>query len=246
MRKKLAPAIPGDGQPVSGTYETFEVVEVNERHGFARVRSERTGAVLHTGIKPEGQLDRLRVGDRIQGMARGQSVGRVSWVHRAPPPPEAVDRARGLLADLARFGYQLPMTPEQLVDAQGRAEQAGAMMAVLKGSIPTFFDEREEADASLLDRFEGAMTPYVKGFQVKPVAREPKVITEPGGVVVALGSMADPVALFEPLLAHANERLESAGAPVRWVPVRRNWLLASPLAVRLLESHGLVQPRTIH
>jgi hypothetical protein len=231
---------------VSLTYETFEVVEVSERHGFARVRSERTGAFFHTELKPEGQPDRLRVGDRIQGLARGQNVGRVSWVHRAPPPPAAVDRARSLLADLGRFGYQLPLTPEQLVEAQGQAESAGAMMEILRARIPSFFHEKEEADASLFERFEEAMTPHVKGFQVKPIARETKVITEPGGVVVQLGSVSDPVALFEPLLAHANERLEVAGAPVRWVPVRRNWLLASPLAVRLLESHGLVQPRTIH
>lgn len=231
---------------MSLTYETFEVVEVNERHGFARVRSEQTGAIFHTALKPEGQPDRLRVGDRIQGLARGQSVGRVSWVHRAPPPPEAVERARTLLSDLGRFGYQLPMTAEQLVDAHTRADQAGAIQAILKGRIPMFFQENEEADASLLERFEAAMTPHVKGFQVKPVARESKVITEPGGAAVQLGSVSDPVALFEPLLVHANERLESAGAPVRWVPVRRNWILASPLAVRLLESYGLVQPRTIH
>jgi len=230
---------------VSLTYETFEVVEVNERHGFARVRSERTGAFFHTELKPEGQPDRLRVGDRIQGLARGQSVSRVSWLHRAPPPP-ALDRARSLLADLGSFGYQLPMTPEQLVEAQGQAESAGAMMEILRTRIPMFFHEKEEAVSSLLERFEAAMEPHVPGFHVKPVAREPQVITEPGGVSVQLGSPSTLAALFEPLLAHANERLESAGAPVRWVPVRRNWLLASPLAVRLLESHGLVQPRTIH
>jgi hypothetical protein len=231
---------------VSLAYETFEVVEVNERHGFARVRSERTGGVLHTELTPEGQPDRLRVGDRIQGLARGQNVGRVSWVSRAPPPPEEVTRAAALLQDLARFGYQLPISAEQLADAQGRAEQAGALTSVLRQRFPIFFDEREEADASLFERFEAAMSAHLKGFQIKPVAREAKVVTEPGGVTVPLGSVSDPVALFEPLLSHANERLETAGAPVRWVPVRRNWILASPLAVRLLESHGLVQPRTIH
>src|SRR5262245_61367254 len=125
----MASAIPegSSERTVSGTYETFEVVEVNERHGFARVRLERTGDLFHTELKPEGQPERLRVGDRIRGMARGQSVGRVSWVHRAPPPPAAVEQARALFADLARFGYQLPMSPEQLADAQGRAEQASAM-----------------------------------------------------------------------------------------------------------------------
>jgi len=231
---------------VSGTYETFLVVEVNERHGFARVRSEATGAVLHTELVPEGQPDRLRVGDRVRGMQRGQSVGRVSWVSRAPPEPAAVARAEALLADLGRFGYQLPISAEQVADAEGRAHQASALAAVLGARFPAFFHEREEADASLLERFEAAMTPHVKGFQVKPVAREARVIVEPGGVVVELGSVSDPVAMFEPLLTHANERLEAAGAPVRWVPVRRNWLLASPLAVRVLEAHGLVQPRTLH
>jgi len=231
---------------VSLTYETFEVVEVNERHGFARVRSEQSGAIFHTELKPEGQPDRLRVGDRIQGLARGQSVSRVSWVHRAPPSKDAVERARALLSDLGRLGYQFPLTAVQLGDWQGRAEAAGAMMEILMTRIPVFFHKNEEAEATLLERFEAAMAPHVKDFKVKPVAREPKVVTDPGGVMVQLGSVSDPVALFEPLLAHANERLESAGAPVRWVPVRRNWLLASPLAVRLLESHGLVQPRTIH
>ena len=119
-------------------------------------------------------------------------------------------------------------------------------MAALYSKFPAFFDEREAEDASLLERFEAAMTPHIPGWKVKPVAREAKVVIEPGDVAVALGSVSDPVAMFEPLLAHANERLESAGAAVRWVPVRRNWLLASPLAVRLLEAHGLVQPRTLH
>jgi len=68
------------GRAVSGTYETFEVVEVSERHGFARVRSERTGQVLHTELVPEGQPEKLRVGDRVRGLQRGQGVSRVTWI----------------------------------------------------------------------------------------------------------------------------------------------------------------------
>jgi hypothetical protein len=231
---------------VTGTYETFEVVEISERHGFARVRSERSGDTFHTALVPEGHAERLRVGDRIKGMARGQNVGRVSWVARAPPPPEAVNRALVVLADLARFGLQLPMSAEQLADAEDRAGQAVGLTAAIRGKLPVFFDEHEEADASLLDRFEAAMKPHVPGFQVKPVAREAKVIVEPGALAVPLGPISDPLAMFEPLLQHANERLESARAKVRWVPIRRNWMLGSPAMVRVLETHGLVQPRTIH
>lgn len=229
-----------------GSYEMFVVVEINERHGFARVRSERTGDMFHTELVPEGHTDRLRVGDRIKGMARGQNVGRVSWVARAPPSPEAVSRANLVLADLARFGFQLPMSAEQLADAEDRAGQAAGLTAVIHGKLPVFFDEAEAADASLLERFEAAMAPHVPGFRVKPVAKEAKVVVEPDARMVHLGPISDPLAMFDPLLQHANERLETAKAKVRWVPIRRNWMLGSPAMVRVLETHGLVQPRTIH
>src|SRR5262245_46540560 len=174
------PLFLGSGGAVTGTYETFEVVEVNERHGFARVRSDRTGTLYHTELVPEGQGDRLRVGDRIRGLQRGQSVGRVAWVARAPPEPAAVARAEALLADLGRFGYQLPVSAAQIADAEGRAEQAGAISSILGPRFPAFFAEQEVQDASLLERFEAAMAPYLQDFKVKPVAREARVIVEPG------------------------------------------------------------------
>ncbi len=68
-------------------YESFIVVEANPAFGFALLQSERTGTIHHAEIfvnEPDGQT-RLQVGDRVQGLLRGEAVTRVRLLDLAAP-----------------------------------------------------------------------------------------------------------------------------------------------------------------
>ena len=86
--------------------DTFVVEELNETHRFARLRPEGGTGLVHSGLFPEqedGELSplRLRRGDRVAGVRRGQTVTQVHWLERAAPPEELVGRMRALLERLA-------------------------------------------------------------------------------------------------------------------------------------------------
>jgi hypothetical protein len=92
---------------------------------------------------------------------------------------------------------------------------------------------------------EEATRPHVPGFSVLPVPGLPRFRLEPGSHVIVGGEpdWEEPERLFEPLVEHINQELGRAGAAVRWVPVRDNWVLAAPGLVDLLVAHGVFQGR---
>jgi hypothetical protein len=232
--------------------DTFSVVEVNPRHGFALLRPDGGGGPFHAPLYPEeesGQpLMQLRVGDRVTGLRRGQSVSDVTWLSRAEPPADLVERMAELLAKLERWELRVPATAFDLAEHHWRDSREDPLRLELLSQLPTFFDwegAHPYEDASLLERLEAAMQPYLPGFQVQPVQGRPAFVLRPGGVEVAAGegSWEAPGTTFAPLLAQVNTRLEDASAPVRWVPTGEDWLLAPPGLAELLVLHGVLGPR---
>ena len=232
--------------------DTFSVVEVNPKHGFARLRPEGGEGLLHAPLYPDEESGvprlQLRVGDRVTGLRRGQSVSEVDWVSRVEPPWELVERMGELLAKLERWELRIPATAFELAEHHWRVSREDPLHLELLAQLPTFFDwelAHPYEDASLLERLEAAMQPYLPGFQVQPLQGRAAFLLQPGGVEVAAGegSRESPGTTFAPLLMQVNARLEGAGAPVRWVPSEDDWVLAPPGLVELLVLHGVLGPR---
>src|SRR5690242_1294304 len=105
-------------------YETFRVVEINERFGFARLQAEVGGELFHSELYPEAGEERgplqLRAGDRVSGLRRGQSVSRVSWLSRSPPPVEQVQQMAELRRILEGQGFLDLPAPEVLAERRWR------------------------------------------------------------------------------------------------------------------------------
>ncbi|WP_164018297.1 hypothetical protein [Pyxidicoccus trucidator] len=232
--------------------DLFSVVEVNPRHGFARLRPDVGEGLLHAPLYPEEDSGepplQLRVGDRVTGQRRGQSVSEVAWVSRAEPPYELVERMGELLAKLERWEVRIPATAFDLAEHHWRESREDPLRLELLAQLPSFFDlelVHPYEDASLLERLEAAMQPYLPGFQVQPLQGRAAFRVQPGGTEVEAGegSREAPGPTFAPLLVRVNALLEEAGAPVRWVPNEGDWILAPPALAELLVLHGVLGPR---
>ena len=231
--------------------ETFIVEEINPRHGFARLRAEAGAGVFHTGLFPElpgGELSplRLQVGDRLSGLRRGQTVSQVSWLTRAAPPPEAVERMEALVRGLEARGLHVTLSPEALADHHWREGAGSPLLEELRPQLRLFFEwERAHPfeDETLLTRVEEAMREHLPGLSVRPVPGASQFRVEPGAHVIAGGTPErdKPSQLFELLVEHLNQELGRTGAAVRWMPVRDNWVLATPELVLLLVEQGVLQ-----
>ena len=232
--------------------DTFDVVEINPKHGFALLRPDGGGGPFHAPLYPDEESGepqmQLRVGDRVTGLRRGQSVSEVAWQSRAQPPADLVERMAELLAKLERWELRIPATAFDLAEHHWRDSREDPLTLELLSQLPTFFDwevDHPYEDATLLERLEAAMQPYLPGFQVQPVQGRAAFAVQPGGVEVVAGegSREAPGITFEPLLRQVNTRLEGAGAPVRWVPTGDDWILAPPGLAELLVLHGVLGPR---
>lgn len=235
--------------------DTFVVEEINEAHHFARLRSERGPGLFHSGLFPElpgGEQSplRLQVGDRVEGVRRGQTVSNVRWLSRAAPPEERVRRMRELVARLGERGLPVTLAPEALADHEWREGPGSPLLEELKPHLRLFFDwERAHPfeDSKLLDRVEEATRAHLPDLSLLPVPGVAQFRVEPGGHVIAGGTpdWEEPTGLFELLVEHLNQELGRAGAAVRWVPVRDNWVLAEPGLVDFLVENGVLQGRAL-
>jgi hypothetical protein len=235
--------------------DTFVVDEISEAHGFARLRSESSSGLFHCGLFPElpgGELSplRLQLGDRVSGVRRGQTVSHVQWLFRATPPEELVRRMEELVRRLEAWGLRVSVPPGALADHHWREGAGSPLLEDLKPRLRFFFDwERAHPfeDERLLDRVEEAIREHLADFSVLPVPGVARFRVEPGSHVIIGGEpdWDEPARLFEPLVGHINQELGRAGAQVRWVPVRDNWVLASPEVVELLVVNGVLQGRTV-
>jgi hypothetical protein len=231
--------------------ETFVVEDINEAHGFARLRVEGGSDLSHCGLFPEqgdGEFSalRLQLGDRVVGVRRGQTVSQVQWLERAAPPEALVRRMEELSRQLEARGLRVDVTPESLADHQWREGPGSPLLEALQPRLRLFFAEAHPfEDERLLTRVEQAMAEYLPDFSVLPVPGVARFRVEPGSHVIVGGEpdWEDPVQLFEPLVEHINQELGRAKAPVRWMPVRDNWVLASQELVDLLVSNGVLQGR---
>lgn len=232
--------------------DTFTVAEINPKHGFARLKPEGGEGLFTAPLYPEPESDapqmQLRPGDRVTGLRRGQSVSEVAWVSRVEPPYELVERMGELLAALEKWELRIPATAMDLAEHHWRDSREDPLHQELLGQLPTFFDwelAHPYEDASLLDRLQAAMQPYLPGFQVRPLQGRSAFRLEPGGLEVQAppGDRDAPGVTFEPLLLAVNGLLEGAGAPVRWVPTGEDWLLTPPGLAELLVLHNVLGPR---
>lgn len=237
--------------------DVFVVIESNTRYRFARLQSESSGQQLHTGLYVEragGAAERLHVGDRVRGRVRGQSLHAPVFVERAAPPEQAVADMESLLAALGRFGLQVALSARQLAEEQWRSREAeeGVVHASLREALHpqlTFLFDWEQAhpleDPRLLDRLSGAMRPHVPGCSVELLPGEGGAATlllQPGGTRVPApeAEWEHPTPRYAALVEASNALLERHGAPVRWVRLREDWLLAPPELARLLMARGLL------
>jgi hypothetical protein len=237
--------------------EVFVVIESNTRFRFARLQSESSGRLLHTELYVEragGEAERLHVGDRVRGRARGQSLHAPVFVERATPPEQLVADMESLLAALGRLGLQVPLSARQLADEQWRSREAeeGLMYASLREALHpqlTFLFDWEQAhpleDPLLLDRLSGAMRPHVPGYSVELLTAEQgsaAFLLQPGGTRVPApeAEWEHPTPRYAALVEASNALLERQGAPVRWARLREDWLLAPPELARLLMSRSLL------
>jgi len=233
--------------------DTFVVEDINEAHGFARLRAEGGSGLAHSGLFPElpdGELSplRLQVGDRVSGVRRGQTVSQVQWLAQAAPPRELVQRVEELLRRLADRGLPVSLAPEPIAAHQWREGPGSPLLDALKPQLRLFFEwERAHPfeDERLLDRVEKATVEHLPGFSVLPVPGVARFRVEPGSHVIAGGEpdWENPAGLFELLVEHINQELGRAGASVRWSPVRDNWVLADQDVVELLVANGVLQGR---
>jgi hypothetical protein len=232
--------------------DTFSVVEINPKHGFAQLRPESGAGLVHAPLYPDEESGlpqmQLRVGDRVSGLRRGQSVSEVKWVSRAEPPYALVERMGELLAKLERWEVRIPSTAFDLAEHHWRDSREDPLRQELLSQLPTFFDwelSHPYEDAALLERLEAAMQPYLPGLQVQPLQGRAAFLLQPGAAEVEAGegSRETPGPTFAPLLTRVNALLEGAGAPVRWVPTEDDWLLAPPGLAELLVLHGVLGPR---
>ncbi|NMO15048.1 hypothetical protein HPC49_07360 [Pyxidicoccus fallax] len=232
--------------------DTFSVVEINPKHGFALLRPDGGAGPFHAPLYPDEESGeprmQLRVGDRVTGLRRGQSVSDVKWQSRAQPPSDLVERMGELLAKLERWELRIPATAFDLAEHHWRDSREDPLHLELLSQLPTFFEwdvDHPYEDAGLLERLQAAMQPYLPGFQVQPVQGRPAFILTPGDVEVAAGegSWESPDITFAPLIHQVNARLEAASAPVRWVPTEDDWVLAPPGLAELLVLHGVLGPR---
>ncbi|CAM4480244.1 hypothetical protein HRD49_21250 [Corallococcus exiguus] len=231
--------------------DTFVVEEINPKHGFARVRPEEGTGLLHTALYPDPEFTQappfqLRKGDRVTGLRRGETVSEVSWLTRVEPPWEEVERVAELLALLERWEIRIPHEARVLAEHAWRDSKDNPLRDELQAQLPTFFDlegAHPFEDPTLLERLSAAMQPYLPGFVIQPVQGQPAVRVEPGAVEVqaGVGSWDVPQPTFVPMIAEVNARLAAAGAPVRWVPTREDWMLAPPALAALLQKHGLLE-----
>jgi hypothetical protein len=233
--------------------ETFVVEDINEAHGFARLRVEGGSGLLHCGLFPEqaeGELSplRLQLGDRVRGVRRGQTVSQVQWVSRAAPPEALVRRMEELSRQLEARGLHVAVAPESLADHQWREGPGSPLLEALQPQLRLFFAwdaAHPFEDERLLDRVEQATAEHLPGFSVLPVPGVARFRVEPGSHVIVGGEpdWEEPARLFEPLVEHINQELGRAGALVRWMPVRDNWVLATQELMELLVSNGVLQGR---
>jgi len=233
--------------------DTFVVEELSEALGFARLRSESGQGLFHCGLFPEqpgGELSplRLQAGDKVSGVRRGQTVSEIQWLSRAAPPEALVRRMEELLRQLDAWGLRVSVPPEALAEHHWREGVGSPLLEELKPRLRLFFDwERAHPfeDERLLDRVEQATQEHVPGFTVLPVPGVARFRVEPGPHVIVGGEpdWDEPARLFEPLVEYINRELGRVGARVRWVPVRGNWVLASPEVVELLVDNGVLQGR---
>ncbi|WP_324956299.1 hypothetical protein [Archangium sp.] len=180
----------------------------------------------------------------------GQTVSHIQWLSRAAPPEELVRRMEELVRQLDEQGLRVSVPPEVLADHQWREGAGSPLLEELKPRLRLFFQwERAHPfeDERLLDRVEEATREHVSGFSVLPVPGVPRFRVEPGSHVIIGGEpdWDEPARLFEPLVGHINQELGRAGVQVRWVPVRDNWVLASPEVVDLLVANGVLQGRAV-
>ncbi len=231
------------------SFETFVVVEANERFGFARIKPDGGEELLHCELYPDsGEAPaalQLRPGDHVRGVRHGQSVGQLSWISRRPPPPELVQRLAELSKTLAERGFTSLPPPETLAERSWRkARDAGDFERELDLRLPPFFAEEAHPfeDAHLLDRAVEKMKPLVPQAAIQPVAGQPLFRVEPGGQEAPAhpSSREEPSPTFRPLVDALNALLARADAPARWVQVRGNWRLGPPDLVTLLIRHGVI------
>jgi len=231
--------------------DTFTVEEVNPKHGFVRLRPDSGGGLVNAPLYPEPESGepplQFRVGDRVRAERRGLSASGARWVSRAEPPAALVERMGELLAKLEAWELKVPATAYDLAEHHWRASREDPLRAELLAQLPTFFDwelSHPYEDAALLERLAAAMQPYLPGFAARPVEGRELFVVEPGAeqVPAGAGDWEDPTKTFAPLLRAVNARLEIAGAPVRWVPMARDWLLAPPALARLLVLHDVLDP----
>jgi hypothetical protein len=233
--------------------DTFVVEDINQAHGFARLRAEGGSGLVHSGLFPEqpgGELSplRLQVGDRVSGLRRGQTLSQVRWLGRALPPRERVAQVEELLRRLAARGLPVSVDAEAVADHHWREGPGSPLLDALAPQLRFFFDPAGThpfEDARLLERVEGATAEHLPGFSVRPVPGVARFQVEPGAHVIAGGEpdWEDPTQLFDTLVEHINQELGRAGATVRWTPVRGDWVLAPQDVVDLLVHHGVLQGR---
>ncbi|MBJ6764077.1 hypothetical protein JGU66_25165 [Myxococcaceae bacterium JPH2] len=232
---------------------TFTVVELNAKHGFALLRPEEGGEAVPTSLYPDSEaggpsVHQLRVGDRVKGLRRGRTVSEVTWVQKAPPPYAEVERMGELLALLERWELHLPFEAVALAEHHWRDSREHPLEDALLAQLPTFLDRggtHPYEDAGLLERLVGATRRYLPELAVHPVAGKAAFRVEPGAVEVeaprASGEAPGPT--FAPLLAEVNARLAAHGAPVRWLAVGTDWVLAPPALVEVLGRFGVLGAR---
>ncbi len=231
-------------------YETFRVVEANERFGFARLKGEGSEELLHAELYPDdgeapGALQ-LRPGDVVRGLRRGQAVSRLTWVTKAPPPEELVQKLGEAARALAQAGFTAVPPAHVLAERSWRrARDVGELEAELAQRLPTFFDDQLHPfdDEELLARTAQRMQAWVPGLSIAPDPAAPRALkVEPGGhpVVPLEASREDPLPTFVPLVDRLNALLEAAGAKERWVRVHRDWRLGEPALIGLLVRQGVL------
>lgn len=235
------------------TPEVFLVEELNETHGFARLRAEGGSASAHCGLFPEqegGELSpfRLQSGDRVTGVRRGQTVSHIQWLSRAAPPESLVRRMEEVLRRLEALGLRVDVAPETLAEHQWREGPGSPLLEALRSQLRLFFAWEQAhpfEDERLLSRVEQATGEHLPDFSVLPVPGVARFRVEPGAHLIVGGEpdWEAPDGLFEPLVEHINQELGRAKSPVRWMPVRDNWVLATPELVDVLVSQGVLQGR---
>lgn len=223
-------------------YDRFEVTEANAQFGFARVRSRTSGETFHSELFPQGEggggATRLQVGDEVEGLRRGQSVSRLSWVKKAAPPLAVQARASELLRLLGEHGVETAWTSEALGEALWRSRE-DPVPELLRAHLPHLFDHQVHPfeDPALLERLEGAMRKHLPDFEVRPLKGRSVLAVNGREVPLAEGDR-DPLHVFRPLVEHLNDLLAHEDVRARWFPTEDNVVLAPPELLAALGEKG--------